>query len=197
MKITFSAISVSLFLLCVSAPAQQEAVPSFTLAQIAGYSTNGAGFAFSPNVSISVTALGYGGSDLLNYPYQVSLYNSLGSQLATAQVTTGSILYNQTYYQGIAPVALTAGDTYFIGAVEVGNPSGNFWLGNVAGSFSVNSDITYLYGGNDFVSGIPTANLGNNFLADENFQFTVVPEPSVLCLGVAGLLGIAWRRRRN
>lgn len=197
MKITFSAISVSLFLLCFTASAQQEAVPSYTLGPIVGYSTNGAGFAFSPNVSIAVTALGYGGSDLLNYPYQVSLYNSIGNQLATTQVTTGSTLYNQTYYQGITPVDLTAGNTYYIGAVEVGDPSGNEWVGNVAGSFSVNSDITYLNGGTDFVSGIPISSVGNNFLVDENFQFTVVPEPSVLCLGAAGLLGIAWRRRRN
>jgi hypothetical protein len=35
------------------------------------------------------------------------------------------------------------------------------------------------------------------FFADENFQFEVVPEPSVLSLAAAGLLGIVYRHRRR
>jgi PEP-CTERM motif len=202
MKNIVSAISFSVFLYCLTVSAQQEAVPSFSLGATVGYAANGAGFAFSPNVSIAVTALGFGGSDLVSFPYQVSLYNSLGSQLATTEVTTGSTLYNQTYYQGITSVNLIAGDTYYIGAVEVGNTNGNVWAGNIVGinaggSFSVNSDITYSDGVSGFVSGLPTSNLGDNFPVDENFQFTVVPEPSVLCFSMAGFLGIAWRLRRR
>jgi hypothetical protein len=197
-----AAFFASASLSCLPASAQ-EAIPSFSGGSVVGYTTNGAGFAFSPTTSMAVTALGFGGSDLANYPYQVSLYNASGTQLATAQITTGSPFVNQTYYQGISAVDLTAGAIYYLGAVQVGDPSGNFWVGNVVGdgiggTFTVNPDINYLNGVADFVSGIPTVQDPNVFFVDENFQFTPVPEPSVLCLGAAGLLGLvwSWRRRR-
>jgi hypothetical protein len=182
----------------------QEAISSYIIGSpnVVGYATNGAGFAFSPTASIAVTALGFGGSDLANYPYQVSLYNASGTQLATAQVTTGSSLVNQTYYQGISAVDLTVGATYYLGAVEVGDPFGNYWVGTVVGdglggTFTVNPDINYLNSETDFFSGIPTNPQGSSyFFVDENFQFTPVPEPSVLCLSAAGLLGVAWSWRR-
>jgi hypothetical protein len=202
MKITFSAISVFLFLLCIGAPAQQEGISSFSNGSgPGGYVLNGGGFAFSPNVPIAITALGFGGYDLVNWPYRVSIYDSIGNQLATVIVTTNSTFFNQTYYQSISALDLTAGDTYYIGAGEEGN--GDVWVGSptgsgVGGSFAINPDISYLgYAGGVF-TGSPTVQGGQSyFLVDENFQFTVVPEPSVLCLSAAGLLGIAWRRRRN
>jgi hypothetical protein len=202
MKLIHSGFFWGALLYCLTASAQQEAVPSFTLGITAAFATNGAGFAFSPNVPVAVTSLGFGGNDLASFPYQVSLYDSLGNQLASRKVTTGSTLYNQTYYESITPVDLTAGNTYYIGAVEVGNPSGNYWVGTQVGpsdggSFSVDPDITYLNGAGVFVSGLPTFNLGNSFPVDENFLFTVVPEPSVLCLSVAGLVGFVWRQRRG
>src|ERR1700690_3304458 len=59
----------------------QEGIPIYTFGNVSvvGYALNGAGFAFSPNVPIAVTALGFGGSDLTVNPYQVTLFNSSGT----------------------------------------------------------------------------------------------------------------------
>jgi hypothetical protein len=61
------------------------------------------------------------------------------------------------------------------------------------GSFSINPDINYQVAAFDFVNGDPQTPLLKQFyFVDENFQFEVLPEPSVLCLGAAGLLGMVW-----
>lgn len=181
------------------AHATGEAIPFYGIDisnAIVGFSTNGVGFEFVPQQTIQVTSLGFNGSDLTSSPYLVSLYNASGSLLSSATVTTSSTFFNQTFYQSIAPVTLLAGSTNYIGAGEVLD---NFWFGNSVGSagggtFSVNSDIDYLTGVNDFVGGLPQSDEGNNFLVDENFQFTVVPEPSVLGQGALGLLLLFARR---
>jgi hypothetical protein len=187
----------SLFVLHAS---PQEGIPIYTFGNVSvvGYALNGAGFSFSPNVPIAVTALGFGGSDLAVNPYQVTLFNSSGTQLATARVTTGSPFSNQTYYQGISAVDLTAGATYYLQATQAGNTN-SVWVGNVvgvdsSGTFSVNSDISYLNSAVNFISGIPTVlNSPGDFYVDANFQFTVVPEPGVL--GFLALGGLFFSRR--
>jgi hypothetical protein len=97
---------------------------------------------------------------------------------------------------------LIPGDTYYIGAMAP--TEGNNWIGNVSGgmaggSFSVNPDISYLSATTGFMSPgtVPGTPVGASyFFVDENFEFTVVPEPSALSLmGVAGLVGVVWRRR--
>lgn len=195
---------ISILLLCAfvfSASAQQEAVSFYASGDVVGYALNGAGYAFSPNVPIAITALGFNSADLENSAYQVSLYNSNGVQLASAEITTNSTSSNQTYYQSISSITLTAGDLYYLGAGETNANNYNVWVGgaagpSVGGSFAVNPDITYLDAEANFISGIPTNSEGSAyFLLDENFQFTPVPEPSGLYLGVVGLLGLArWRR---
>jgi hypothetical protein len=186
---------------------QQEGITSWTGGSpaIVGYATNGAGFEFSPGVNMALTALGFGGSDIANYPYQVTLYNASGTALATAQLTTSSTFYNQSYYHSVSPVTLTAGSDYYVGAVQVGDPGGNFWAGyaietGVNGAFAPNADINYLSYDAGFgpPSNIPTVTGANNgYLIGANFQFTVVPEPSVLCLGLAGVLGLFLTQRRR
>lgn len=115
MKNALSCFCVFGYLLCINAFAQNEAILNYYGAVALGYAENGAGFIFIPSVSIEVTALGFNGDDLATSPYQVSLYNQNGSRLATATITTGSTLYNQTYYQSIAPVILPAFSTNYIG----------------------------------------------------------------------------------
>jgi hypothetical protein len=207
MNIILSTLLGCLSLFCLKAVAQEEAVPAFSTNGVAvpylGYS-NGAGYEFSPNVEIAVTALGFGGMDLGNYPYQVSIYTkpaNVTETVATAEVTTSSTFYNQTYYQSVTPVDLFPNQQYFIEASAVGD---SLWVGAAisdqpqGGSFSVNSDIKYESAGNDFINGIPQ-NIFPQFVffTDENFQFTVVPEPSILCLAAAGLAGMIWHRRRR
>lgn len=165
---------------------------------------SGAGYEFSPNVEIAVTALGFGGIDLENNPYQLDLYqvtvNGPIATIASAEVTTGGTLYNQTYYQSIAPVVLFPGQHYYLEASAVGN---SHWSGFVIGlnpqdgSFSINPDINYQAAVDDFVNGYPQNPLSKQiFFVDENLQFEVVPEPSVLCLGAAGFLAMVWQRRQ-
>jgi hypothetical protein len=193
-------------LLCFNASAQQEAIPSFRPGGVAGYATNGAGFAFSPLVPIAVTALGFCGSDFGSYPNQISLFNASGAQLASVQITTNGFLHNRTYYQSIPPLDLAVGATYYLGAEAVGPPT-NHWQGAVidpslggslGGRFAVNPDISYLTDAAGFmppgtVSGTSTPNPGV-FLAAANFEFTVVPEPSVLSISLPALLAIALAR---
>lgn len=201
-----------LFVLCAftvgKAMGQQEAI-SWVRGGGYGYITNGAGFAFSPVTSIAVTALGFGGvdqygsgTDLSNYPYRVTLYNSSGTTLATAEITIGSAFHNQTYYQTVSPVELTAGSTYYLGAAEVGGPGGNLWVGTLAGTegggFFVDGDIHYLYGEADFAppGNIPLGQEVNAYPIGANFEFSPVPEPSFLCLSAVGVLVLFLRRRR-
>ena len=205
MKTICSFLSVSLVSFCLHVSAQQEAIPSYSIlpGNVVGYATNGAGFAFSPSVPIAVTALGFSyGNDTAPFdPYRVSLFDASGHQLATAQLTTANALHNQTYYQSISAVNLTPGATYYVGAVDVGASSG-YWLGSVVGAvdgspFSVDPAISYLSGNTGFMppGTVPGTALGQNYFVGANFEFIVVPEPSVFCLTMAALLGIARRRR--
>jgi hypothetical protein len=201
-------------LFCLHASPQNEAIPLYTIggnptnSNVVGYSEYGAGFSFSPNVSIAVTGLGFGGSDLANSPYTVSLFNATGNLLASVQVTTGSTFYNQTYYQSIPSLDLTAGDTYYLGAEESsggGGPLPNYWVGDVTGgslggAFSVNPDITYLNSELGFMppGTFPGTPQGSSyFFVDENFEFTVVPEPSVFGLLAVGATALLACRRRH
>src|ERR1051326_2525939 len=78
----------------------------FTSINIVGYVNGGAGFAFSPLTDISVTSLGYNGSELAFEPCLISLLNASGGELASATITTGDPLFNQTRYQSISDLTL-------------------------------------------------------------------------------------------
>ena len=207
MKTIFSASFVFATLMGLNTYAQNEAIPTWqdlwtaTPGQsgavyspnVVAYINGGAGFAFSPNASIEVTALGYGIVGTNSASYQESLFDASGNQLARATVTTGDSFYNQSFYESISPINLTAGDTYYLQSVEI---PGNPWVGDVSSVFSVNSYITYLSSASGGF-GEPLTQLGSPayYFEAPNFEFVPVPEPSVLALSVAGLLGLAWRRR--
>lgn len=182
----------------LNARASNEAIPFYAIDSNApvNFFTNGVGFEFVPDQNITVNSLGYNGLDLANSPYLVSLYNGSGNLLASTVITTGSTLFNQTLYNSIGGVNLLAGTTNYIGAAEL---TGNDWIGNTVGAagngtFTVNPDINYITGVSDFIGGLPQADQGDNFHVDENFQFTVVPEPTVLGQGALGLLLLFARR---
>lgn len=173
---------------------------------IVGYASGGAGFAFTPLTDIVVTSLGFNGMDLPSEDYSVSVWNSSGITLSTARISASDPLFNQTHYLGITGLPLAAGNTYYLQAVGVAS---GLWLGEAIiasgpdanGTFSVAPEISYLgyaAGTNGFgafpaeVHGDPLA-----YLIGPNFQFEVVPEPSVLCLSGLGLAAIAARHRRR
>jgi hypothetical protein len=169
-------VSTCAGLMCGGASAQQEAIPASVSGDLGGYISNGAGFAFSPNIAIEVTALGYAGEDIVNNPYQVSLFDAGGNLLASQTIATSNTLYNQSYYNSISPVQLTAGVTYYVGAEIAGT---NLWLGDLSGpngtTFLVNSNINYLNGAGGFMppGTVPGISLyQTNYPIGANFIFT-------------------------
>ena len=193
--VTLSAFAL---LLGHAAFAQPEAITSYTPGHLVGFASGGAGYSFMPKTSIEITALGMGG-DVTNSPYQLGLYNASGGLLATAVVNSTDSQYNQSYYQSITPIVLSAFSTNYIQAIGLDN--GNIWVGSIVGvdgggSFAVNSDLNYIAGAANFVGGIPSTQNAGDLFAGANFEFTSVPEPSASCLGLAGLLGLIaskWR----
>jgi hypothetical protein len=187
-------------LITLNASAQQQAILDYTGAgTIVGYSTNGAGFAFSPLESLTVTSLGYGGRALADEDFRVTLWNAGGNPLATALISTFDPVFNGTHYEAISGLSLSAGQTYYLGAV--GAESG-FWFGDAillppaagaTGTITTAPDLTFLGG---VAHGFPGTAEPDAFYVGANFLY-VVPEPSTLALGAAGLLVWALSRRQN
>jgi hypothetical protein len=204
---TISAILSVLTLTVASHISATEAIFMYqaTGPNIVGYAFGGAGFAFVPSTTLSVTSLGFGGSDLATTPYQVTLWNSGGTQLATTTVTTGSPFLNQTYYGAVSPVILSAGQTYYLGALETG--TNGLWVGDALvlppdpssnGTITVSPDISYVGGALGMANngGIPTSITSVAFYINANFQYTVVPEPSLFGFMTVGLGGLVLVRRK-
>jgi hypothetical protein len=98
------------------------------------------GYEFQVNTDVTVTGLGnidYGSVSSLPQPQQVGLWDSSGTLLASAYVNSSSTQIGNWAFTSIAPVALTAGDTYI-----VGGQGGADYAGITP--VSVNPDITYL-----------------------------------------------------
>jgi hypothetical protein len=164
------------------------------------------GWTFQTTSDIDVTALG-----AFNYlipsrgNLEVGLWNSSGTLLASQSVTSASLLVDQSRYESVAPLLLTAGQTYYLAAFAPGGPlsavvvtpgaapngnatmSSEIQLGLVA--YSANSGFTF--------PGTTDGNPGDAIIAP-NFEFQPVPEPSaaVLLGGTTGLLFLSRRGRR-
>jgi hypothetical protein len=177
--------------------------------------TNGSwsiGFEFSTTTAIDVTALGFydatltGGSVGLGNCSgcgEVGIYNSSGTLLVSAQVTTAGTLVGDFYYVPIASTLLAAGQDYYAVGVT-GNADYTY---NTTG-FGVASNINYV--ADAFVSSstlaFPTASdgvtageggawFGANF---EESSASAVPDPSSLLLLVTILGGFAfWTARKR
>jgi hypothetical protein len=127
-----------------------EAIPTYQIwtHALVGYARGGAGFAFSPQQEITVTALGYDDDDLSLGSETVSLLDSNGLQLASVLVTSNSPRFHWTRYETIAAIRLPAGEMFYLRACA----SNNVWTGRVVlaegpyqnGTFSVGLDLNYL-----------------------------------------------------
>jgi hypothetical protein len=180
-----------------------EAILSYTNSfSIVGYATGGGGFAFSPTQPIFVTSLGCDGDTLgTNEPFQVTVWDTGGNQLASATVNFGSPIFNTTHYESISPLGLNAGQTYYIGTVGIDS---GLWLGHAiqipphpdpTGDITVSPDITYLGAATGQNAGVfPNTVSQGAFLIGANFQY-IIPEPSTLSL--IGLVSLMVRRRKS
>jgi hypothetical protein len=164
-----------------------------------------AGWSFTANSSITVTGLGFFdvGSNGLEQPLQVGLWNSNGSVLlAFTTLPAGQCaLISGFCFQPIAPVNLTAGNTYVLGGVL--NSDGEMSFFNVS-SFTTAAEISY--GGplasDDntgfaFTNANPAPGFVTNGVWSPNLQFVPVPEPSSLFLLGSGLLVVGRFVRRK
>jgi hypothetical protein len=95
------------------------------------------GLIFTPTVDISVDSLGFYAAPGVTTAETVTIFNSTGGVVAQTSVGL-SDLANSYYWQSIAPVVLTAGQTYTIDDFVGANP----WA--YGGGLTTDPLITYL-----------------------------------------------------
>lgn len=163
--------------------------------------------------SLGVLALNYNGyiGVPLNQAHTVGLWTSSGTLLESVTVPAGGgTLVNGFYYVDLAsPVAVSAGQSYVLGAYYPGSPNGGYYedylyvetKAEVQSIFS--SDFTYDQGVYGYGSGFPANSAGSSAYVGPNLEFNAatVPEPSsllTLCggLGVIGAFFCLRRRHR-
>lgn len=156
------------------------------------------GWTFQPLDDVDVTALG-----AFNYlvpsrgSLQVGLWNSSGTLLASQTVNAAGSVLGQSVYQPIAPVRLTAGDTYFVAAYL---PGGSLWAVVVTPTMAPNGYATMApdiqlgqvaySSGSGFSFPGTTDGLPGYAIIAPNFQFQPVPEPATFGLMALGVWGI-------
>lgn len=168
------------------------------------------GFRFTPLVNIVVDSLGYLdiGQNGLAAGHQVGIWNSGGTLLTSAQVTTadstlaGAIFSGAQFrFTAITPVTLLAGQTYTLGAEF---DSADLFYYDFSGTQTSNAPSLLTVSADGFFtvnSGFvdPVNNIQNRY-AIGNFTATAAaaPEPSttaLLIFGMAGIVAARFRRR--
>jgi hypothetical protein len=151
---------------------------------------------FTPNVNITVTALGY--YDGVTYDHGVGLYDMTSTDLlAIATIDgTGGSLVNDFYYNAITPVTLLAGKLYAIDGYYAGPPDKGVYA---TGGVGASPEITYNYYMYDYAGSGP--DIPNNSyptgIFGPNFQYSVVPDGgTTLLLLSAAMIGLATLHRK-
>lgn len=155
------------------------------------------GSEFTATTDEYVTAIGVFDSDQdgLADSYDVGLFASDGSSLATTTVDSGTTdpLVDQFRYSSITPVELIAGQTYYVGALYLTGDDNVFFPGQ-ASNFATNPGITFdsatfAYGG---TLAAPTAAYsGGPGFFGPNFLVSAVPEASSLVNTLAAISALA------
>ena len=189
-----------------------RAVPVVTLSETLGDATSVPNFVhgwqFTTNADISVTALGFfdDAQNGLTEAHDVGIFSAAGTLLASATVPSGvaAPLVNQFRYVAIAPLLLTSGQTFRIGAVY---NSGADLLVITATGLAVDPAITkspLRFVINSATLADPTQTSAGNGSFGPNFDFvlaaTGAPEINGLSSVALGftclLLALAERKRK-
>jgi hypothetical protein len=161
------------------------------------------GWDFTVNSTITVNGLGVfdSGQDGLAESHAVGLWDSSGDLLASTTVGSGlsGTLVDQFRYNSIAPVTLSADQTYYVGAVWLDGADPMVF--NATGLFT-NPSITY--NASAYVGGSSSLAFPSNLYSDTTGYFgpniSAVPEPStwaMMLLGFAGLGFAGYHRIRK
>jgi hypothetical protein len=185
-------------------------IPAVTTVRVGGY-TGGIsqsmtyGWEFQANSSIIATQLGLWdqGADGLDFAHEVGLWNASGQLLASATVPAGTdaALIDDFRYVPIAPVTLSVGENYILGAfygadamdpvfVADGTFSKITAAPGITPQGSMYAESTSLV----FPGGFPLSDSGT---FGPSFTFQAVPEPgTIVLLSMGAFGGLVWWRRR-
>jgi hypothetical protein len=202
-------------LLALAAQDVHAADSAVTLSTVgASFETGGQytlGFEFMVTEAVQVLTLGVfdGGTPGLAAPAQVSLWldDAVGTLLATTEVAagTGAALVGQFRQATISPVTLLPGTHYVVGAYLPAGEATSFNMGDGGSSGSFDARLTavvdrywsdFSVGGNGQDFPLDSSFVDGGAWLGASFQLSAVPEPTSAGLLVAGLLGMALRRRR-
>lgn len=162
-----------------------------------------AGWTFQPAVPLTVTNLGCFANVFLNNgsvaSVRVGLWAPNGSLLASNTITPGSVLFDQTRYESIAPVQVFPGQTYALGVFyfdDITLDLANSFVGGIVQVSPEIQSLTVASGTGGFTAPLPETGLPIGAYLGPNFRYDGrVPEPSSwLLLGLGGLL-LAARRK--
>ena len=158
---------------------------------IVGYYHGAVGWQFVPNADLMVTAIS-------SVAPQVNFWSATNQLMANF-----SFFGSPTNFQSIAPLLLSAGQSYFI-TCQYSNFANavTFYVlqRDQTNGFTVSEQIsqfgsyTVSTTGQWLPSTDPASENANYLFGGPNFQFQVVPEPTILSLLVIGLAALSFHR---